>query len=222
MLSMDSKEKIILTHYQNLLRSRRFDEYDILGFLIFVRRHINIKTFPFILEFSNLIAHRKRSRGIVMDAIKNAIQSNYKLTEKDECDPNHKVGSIQAYCGISEQEWRNEWERLLKYFDIEFQTTLFMEISICIFSLAQNSEYEYTDKKNRRYTGKIELFLFSDGYLGLCTTEGTPYSCTICFAKIGPVISEKEIQGFPIYSPVETFRENGVLHLQEISGRLII
>ena len=37
---MDIKEKKMLQHYKNIIENRCFDEYDILGFLIFIRWHL--------------------------------------------------------------------------------------------------------------------------------------------------------------------------------------
>ncbi len=36
---MTLKEQIILNHYKTIIEKRAFDEYDILGFLIFIRAY---------------------------------------------------------------------------------------------------------------------------------------------------------------------------------------
>lgn len=207
MKSMDLKEKIMLDHYQKILNDRRFDEYDILGFLIFIRRHL-LEEFFCIREFADLIAHRERNRGIAMKAIKGAIQNDYQK----------EVGStkILGYCGIDLEQWKTEWNRLLEMLEVEYSDILLLELSMCIFSLAQDTEY-----KSDEVNGKMKLFMFSNGNLSLCTTENLS-ARYVCFATIGPFESKRGELGFPICNPVETFRKDGVLHLREISGDIII
>ncbi len=71
---MDRKEIEILNYYRNIIERKEFDEYDILGFLIFIRKHIE-KEYTYIAEFANLIAHRERAKGIVMRCISSAIDN---------------------------------------------------------------------------------------------------------------------------------------------------
>ena len=66
-------KKKMLEHYKNVIENRSFAEYDILGFLIFIRRHLN-KDNVYIREFADLIAHRERDRGIVVDCITASIE----------------------------------------------------------------------------------------------------------------------------------------------------
>lgn len=205
---MDSKEAIILNHYCKVIKERKFDEYDILGFLIFIRRHIQ-NDFPSIREFSDLIAHRRRDRGIAARAIQGAKRNGYQAKGNST--------GLLGYHGICPEQWEREWKHLLNIIRVEYSHTLLLELSICIYSLAQNTEYHFDD-----IGAKMELFMFSDGYLALSTTECSKESPYVCFARIGPFDLKTGNQGFPIYNPVETFRENGILHLREISGNIII
>lgn len=41
MVKMDAKEESIFRHYKEIIEKRVFNEYDILGFLIFIRRQLN-------------------------------------------------------------------------------------------------------------------------------------------------------------------------------------
>ena len=50
------KDKKILDHYKYLFDNYLFDEYDVLGFLIFIREQIDASTCHFIQEFADLIA----------------------------------------------------------------------------------------------------------------------------------------------------------------------
>ena len=49
---MDLKANFIREHYKKLIENREFDEFDILGFLIFIRSFIKPnKQYPLIEEF---------------------------------------------------------------------------------------------------------------------------------------------------------------------------
>ena len=71
------KNDVILSHYKYLIENYLFDEYDILGFLIFIREQIDDSRCHFVKEFCDLIAHRTRDEGIIKDNIKNKSDINY-------------------------------------------------------------------------------------------------------------------------------------------------
>ena len=98
---MDLKAKFMLKNYKELIENRAFDEFDILGFLIFIRSFIykNSK-YKLIEEFADLVAHRERNQGIAMKCIANAIDNKYL------CKANSK--EIEGYNGIDEDEWKNQ------------------------------------------------------------------------------------------------------------------
>ena len=81
---MDNKEQQIMKHYKMLIETNTFDEYDILGFLIFIRRHLSDDKHPNIKEFAHLIAHRERDRGKVNNCIVTAILPKYKTDKLHE------------------------------------------------------------------------------------------------------------------------------------------
>ena len=56
---MDKKANDIFKHYKYVIENRKFDEYDILGFLIFVRNFISKDKYKYIYEFTDLVAHRE-------------------------------------------------------------------------------------------------------------------------------------------------------------------
>lgn len=70
------KNNIILEHYKKLFTNYMFDEYDILGFLIFIREQIDKSTCQFIQEFADLIAHRTRNQGIIRENIVRSINNS--------------------------------------------------------------------------------------------------------------------------------------------------
>lgn len=98
--NMDEKAIKILEHYKIIIENENFDEYDILGFLIFSRNYLD-KNLKCIGEFTDLIVHRNRDRGIVMNNIKNTIKNNYAYNEE--------TNKVIDYKGIGEKEWGDEW-----------------------------------------------------------------------------------------------------------------
>lgn len=78
-MNYDEKERLMIAHYFGLLAENNFTEYDILGFLMVLRREMDKEKYKYIHDFSNLIAHRNRDKGVAMDAIKGAIDSNYEF-----------------------------------------------------------------------------------------------------------------------------------------------
>lgn len=207
---MDAKADLILKHYKNIIENKEFDEFDILGFLIFIRSYIeNDINFNSIKEFSDLIAHRERDRGKIMNSISNAIKSNYFY------DINTK--KVSGYTGISEMTWKKEWKDLGNKFNIQIDDIVIKEITLCIFSLAQKSIYNKDG-----YSGVVEFDAISkDGEIALLTTEGNTNSFYICFLKYGGYKVDSKCDVEPILDIVYTFRDNGKLKLKCKSDTII-
>ena len=114
---MDLKATVILKYYKRLLESRKFVEFDILGFLIFIRSFIHKnQKYTLIREFADLVAHRERNQGIVMDCVRNAIDNNYLCIKN--------TNKIQGYTGINENDWKKEWNELGDEFNIIFDDNI--------------------------------------------------------------------------------------------------
>lgn len=208
-MTLDIKEKVILNHYKEIIETRSFDEYDILGFLIFIREKLDKGNFSIIPEFADLIAHRHRDRGIVMNNIREAIKNNYQRE-------NNKV---KGYHGIKWETWKNEWEKVSSKFNIKMDKTIIIEITICIYSLAQNATYN----DGNGNVGKIELFIdLTTNSLCLCTTEGSSDSFYICFSKFGNFNINKNLFDIGhIKEAVETQRKDGTLILTCCKGTIL-
>lgn len=208
-MNFDEKERIMLNHYKKIIEEREFDEYDILGFLIFVREKLNKGNLNFIPEFADLVAHRKRNKGIVMNNIIGAIKNGYAIK-------NHKV---QGYQGINWESWQKEWNRLALELGININNDIIIEITICIYSLAQYTKYDDANG----CSGKIELFV--DGTtnsLCLCTTEGHGNSFFVCLAKFGNFnINKSLFDSGHIKEPVETLRTKDKLILKCSKGNIL-
>ena len=199
---MDDKAKKILEHYRKIIENEEFEEYDILGFLIFIRSYLD-ENMNIIREFSDLIAHRKRDRGRVMTNIRNAIKNGYEYDEKQN--------KVVGYNGISQEDWKREWEKIGKIFDIVMNEKIIKEITLCIYALTQKTEYD----DNNGNIGYIEFCAQSQfNNIALVTTEGKKDSLYICFATYKGYEVNEKYDGVPINSVVYTIRNNGKLQLR--------
>ena len=205
---MDEKEKIILRQYKAIIENRQFDEMDILGFLIFIRRHI--KKYHYILEFSDLIAHRERDKGIIMDCISDAIKNNYRLIQGSN--------KVVGYHGIKYKNLERELYDIGKLFNINLNNLIVREIILCIFSLAQFTRYD--DLKGHK--GKVVLLQGKDNSLALCTTEGKMDSYYIAFSILPGVEHLFNYSAGLIEYPVKTVRVKEYLYLTDEKQKLLL
>lgn len=208
---MNEKEKINLKHYKKLIESRRFDEYDIMGFLMLIREYINQKMNPIIFDIANGTAHRKRNKGKIYDSMYHAVLNNY-LINKD--------GKVEGYHGVLNSEWKQEYLNLSEQFDIKITPIISTELAVCMFSIIHRSKFE-TDKKSRNNRMKIK------GSIELATSENSLYmmtsddinKITICFMIIENIEIIKK-DDF-IMNPVETYRKNKFLYLRTDNGDIL-
>ena len=209
-MRFDKKERFMFEHYKKILEERLFDEYDILGFLIFIRRHISDSEYPYIRDFADLIAHRNRKRGKVMECIDAGIAHHH------ETLPGTNVA--KGYFGMNYSDWEKEWFDLATEFQIALSAPIVIEITVCAFSLAQYTEYVGEKSGNK---GKIELSQGSDNCLALASVaseKGSPY---ICFSKAGSFDYKKQYSFGLIDEPVEAVRIDGVLRLKTATEYII-
>jgi hypothetical protein len=211
-VTMDKKAKVILNHYKNKLENQLFDEYDILGFLIFIRNYFkNPSSFETIKDFAHLIAHRMRDKGIVMNAITILIDNKKKIEQEAKVIKNYKV---EGYNGIQYDEWEKEWFTLGEKLNIKFNSEIINEITICVFSISQFTEYK---SKNGKYFGKIEM-IKSENAISLITNEGNDKALSVVFFNllIDTSIRIENEKFYPVDIPVEAIRINGKLRLREV------
>ncbi len=206
--AMDEKEKLILKQYKAIIENRRFDELDILGFLIFIRRHI--KNHHFILEFSDLIAHREREKGIIMDCISDAIKNNYMLIQG--------TNKVVGYHGIKYKHLERELYDIGKQFNIDLNNLIVREIILCIFALAQFTRYD--NLKGEK--GEVILIQGDDNSLALCTTEGKMDSYYIAFSILPGVKHLYNYSAGLIEYPVKTVRDKEYLYLADENQTLLL
>lgn len=201
---MNEKELNNLGHYKCLIENRKFDEYDIMGFLVLIREHINQKKNPMIYDIANGTAHRKRNKGKIYNSIYYAVLNNYSTNED---------GKVDGYHGILNNAWKTECLNLSQQFHIKITPIISIELAICMFSIIHRSEYETDTKsinKEISIKGSIEMLTNKDN-LSILTSDDIN-KITVCFMKIDNVEVFKK-DSF-IMSVVETYRKNGFLYLK--------
>lgn len=166
---MDDKAKLILSSYKEILEELKFDELDILGFLIFIRQYINNEKFKFlsIQEFCDLVAHRNRDRGKVMRSIESAHKKNFSV---------NSLKKIKGSEGIDEKDWENEWRQLFDKFNIKFSNIILKELTLCIISLAQKTQYDFLE-----CSGSLAVFIDDENNIALSYHLNSPTSLYVVF-----------------------------------------
>lgn len=201
---MNEKEIKNLEHYKQLIENRKFDEYDIMGFLVLIREYLDPKKNPIIFDIANGTAHRKRNKGKIYDCIYFAILNNY-LIDKD--------GHVEGYHGVFDSEWKLECSNLSKQFNIKITPIIATELAVCLFSIIHRSKYETDIKsinKDINIKGSIEM-MTSENSLSILTSDDIN-KITVCFMKIENIdIIEKNKF---IIDVVETYRKNKFLYLR--------
>lgn len=164
---MDNKEKQLVDNYKKMFLNNSFTEFDIYGFLIVIRRHIDDKKYRLIREFCHLVAHRTRDRGMIMKAI---------------CQMSEKEKNIKFIDNI---EWKKEWRMLSRKLKLNLTDRNIDEITMCIYSLCQNTVYN--NKTNPEYAkkhiGYVKLIADIDNNICLGITVGRKKSQVRGFAK---------------------------------------
>lgn len=173
---MDLKERYLFNYYKNRIEEDKFTEIDIYGFLILMRSYIyDNPELMYIREFADLIAHRQRNQGLIQGAIKKAIKNEYEMIVTKDGD------KIMGYNGILNEKWDNEWRKFAKDNNMKISDKIIKGITMCIFSLVQNTKYYYKNdkKKNKlgKKIGKVVLIAEREtNSICLATTEGHKHS----------------------------------------------
>ncbi len=215
MKKIDQKEKIIFLHYKDKIENLEFDEYDILGFLIFIRRHIytDREKYENIIEFCDLIAHRERNQGKAINAIKGGIYNQYQTRD----DSN----KLKGYSGIYQEIWKKEWENFFDEFKITYNDKTILEITLCIYSLAQYTKYIFG--KNNKCIAEMSLFQEEDGSLTISTKEIKDNTPFVNFARYGKYDFKYIFPCGDIDEEVETYRDDkNILRLKTKTGTILI
>ena len=201
---MNEKELKNLEHYRRLIENRKFDEYDIIGFLILIREYIVEKNNPIFFDIANGTAHRERNRGIIYESIYKANLNNYSLDKN-----NH----VENYKGINDNDWKKECENISMQFNIKITPIIAVELAVCMFSIIHRSKF-ITNKKSLKnvvqINGSIEMRT-GQNELYIITSDDIE-KLSVCFMIIKNVkILKKDIF---IMDVVDTYRKNKFLYLR--------
>lgn len=211
---MNDKELINLEHYRNLIENRKFDEYDIIGFLALIREYINNTDNPMFYDFANGIAHRKRNKGIIYDNIYFAVLNNY---SKDS------NGKVDGYNGVLYDTWKDECKKISNKFNINLTPIIMQELLVCMFSIFHRSRF-LTDSRSINKTvhidGSLEIIVDNNGSISLLTSDDIN-KIMVCFIKIDNLLILDSFKDGFIFNPVETYRKNGFLYLKYDKGDIL-
>lgn len=208
MILLSNKEKLILEHYKQSLENQHFDEFDLIGFFIFIRSFIDKGTYPNIFEICDTIAHRERDKGRANTGIKNIIRNQYRT----------KNGSkkLEGAKGITERAWQNEWVRFGKDYSIEVNKSIIQDISLCVVSLLQDVQMQDDQHNIIAFTKIVK----AQDALSVAITEGNGDSPFVIFF-VARVATEAISDGI-IDDAVLTIRENGKLRLMTDKNIFIV
>ena len=97
------------------------------------------------------------------------------------------------------------------------------EITLCIFSLSQNTQYvnDMDKSKDKIDLGTVKLVFGQDKFLYLITAEDSGNAPWVVFAKYGQFDFVRANTEFYLKKPVETIREEGKLRLFDENGYVI-
>jgi len=123
---------------------------------------------------------------------------------------------IKDYKGINKDDWENEWMNFGKKYDYKISDKTILEIMLCMFSIAQFTEYKKDTTK-----GRMTLFQQDEGYLSLNTSEQSPGSKLVCFSIFGPYCFKHKYPTYMITDAVETRRVGDELRLYAGDLRII-
>lgn len=203
-----------LNRFRQIIEKRKFDEYDIIVFLITIRAHLEKTRTPFIYDFADGIAHRDRDQGYAFNSIMNAEKSNYVL---------NKFGRVRNYDGIVYEIWKNEWINISKLFNIKITPIIISEITLCIFSIFQFTKFKHNQKQIednhelQKFKGTFELLIDKNLNLNLSTIGKK----AVCYGRLSDIVVEDKHRNTFFFDPVETVRINKRLYLQCNGERIL-
>ena len=220
MVPFDTKERFLLEIFKSKFQSRSFEEIDVNSFLIFLRSHFekNEKSlFSYYHDCGNLVAHRKRSAGIALQSIQSAIDNHYSIKSNST--------EIQGYNGIDTMQWNEQWLNLGKAINISFTNEIIREITLCVLSILQFSQYSFPkSSKNISSSAPIGVMYLIQGkdQLVICSHENKPTSPYVTYCKLDKVSFIKRYDNFVVKDATYAKREAGVLRLINDKGNYII
>lgn len=220
----DVKEKFLIQYYCDKFFHHSFDETDLFAFLILIRSNVSDVDQKYIYDFANLVAHRRRNKGIASDAVSGAIIHSY-----NDVNVNGR-NVVKGYHGIDTDKWKKEWVRIGKRFNYDFDDRTINEITLCMLSILQFTRHEAKVRTSwwkfwnkTKVNGTIFLLQSDDGQLSASTLENGKEFPYINFFILKGLDFKKLYQGRLIEDPVIAVRtDDGTLILQNYKGERIL
>ena len=192
---MDKKELFLLEKHKEKFLNNSFNEMDIYSFLILIRNYIkkDSQQYLYICEFCDLVAHRKRNQGFIMENICNMVERRYR-----QADDN----TISGIACIDKEKWINEWKCLSMTLDLKLTERNINEITMCIYSLVHHTYYDNkgNNKKDTggslrnhsHHRGQVSMGIDKNNNLYLSCTAGRKDSRIVTISKYENCISNME------------------------------
>ena len=196
---MDEKAQQIFERLCNKVVNGEFDEDDIYEFYIFIRNYLKFskERYKWIQEWGNLIAHREREQGVVLENMKNALSNGYAVIKG--------TNQIEGYHGMEEGELEKEFSDFFKGEGYTLSPQVLKEIKLCTFSIVNFSRYKLSDKTGRM--GQVRLVQTQNG-LALCSHAGEKEDFYIGLSILTGNYIKKDFPCGFIDKPVEVRRKN--------------
>lgn len=182
---LKGKQFLIYKHFQELIETDKFDEYDVLAFLIYIRSKLpsSNNNYPYVQDFCDWIAHPQRDRGIAYSAIIGAINSAYRESENKK---------VIGYHGIEEEQLLKQWKSLFSELEIKVTKLILKHFIACTFSLVQDTLIQINSDK---YADVTLMVIKSDQTISLNTRVQNNTSPTVVFAQIHGIETNTDIVG---------------------------
>ncbi len=154
-MNFDSKENQLVKAMALKLLRQTFEETDILGFLILMRRHLDKGSYPVLHDLGDFVAHRERNRGNTVDSA-GALRSAFEYSNPDLLF-SHKEATFRA--SKPEYIYNGQIQAELNHLFNELGYTgtkaeVLDEITLYIFSILQQVKFK---DGNQSYLGKFVL-----------------------------------------------------------------
>lgn len=194
------KTEGVIAHFVKAFNEKSFDEYDVMGFILTIRNDKLKKEQPFLYDFANIVAHRTRTEGIALNAMKKAIDNGFKLNSK---------GKVLYYNGPSYNCLTKEIKEIAAKYGIDADKCFIKEFILCLMVIAQHTVCE---DENHNNICTLEIFRTKDEKLALVTVGDNASVCyLLCDSKIN---ISKNYEAGHITEAIEVLRVGSYLEVR--------
>lgn len=203
------KETMVLQYYDKMFIERHFDEFDMIGFFIFIRSFIDKGDYADIYTICDTVAHRERDNGPIHDGVCGVIENNYQTITQCKKE-------LKGARGIKTNSWNRQWYRLAQKLDLHISDEVINDISLCVVSMLQDTRII----ENGNIIADLQIIATADG-VGLGWTEGNKDSFYVWYFNCHLFRISNLCNGI-IEKAVYTIREGDILRLVCQDGTYIV